>query len=105
MVQITVWSSVEVSSQREIKLKYRENYKDMDHTYRTRQSGQGCRNKLIIICIVMKVPKQRIQEGSQGGGHFCNLKLICLKHLVYGIGYGMEWYRDWQIQVNKIEIW
>ena len=53
----------------------------------------------------MKVPKQQNQKGSQGGGHFCNLKLICLKILVYGIGHGMEWYRDWGLQVNKTEIW
>ena len=66
--------------------------------------GQGCINKLIIISIVMKVPKQWNQEGSQGGGYFSNLKVICLKHLVYGIGHGMEWCRDWRLQVNKIEI-
>ena len=39
------------------KLKFRENYKNMDHMYRTRWSGQGCINKLIIISTVIYVLK------------------------------------------------
>ena len=46
--------------------------KNMKHPYRTRWSGQGCMNKLIIISIVISVLKQR---GIRGGGHFCNHKL------------------------------
>lgn len=43
---------------RSIKIEFRENYKNMDHVFRTRWSGQGCMNKLFIISIVMHVPKQ-----------------------------------------------
>ena len=59
----------------------------MDLAYRTRWSGQGCINKLITMSIVMYVLKQ---SGIVEGGHFCNLKLIHLKHLVYFTGSGME---------------
>ena len=46
-----------------LRLRFKENYKDMDHIFRTRWSGQGCINKSIIISIVMQVPKQLNQEG------------------------------------------
>ena len=62
---------------------------------------QGCINKLIIINIVVFVIKQ---SGIVGGEHFCNLKLIYLKHLVYGTDRSMELCRGRLLQVNKIEI-
>ena len=47
--------------------------------FRTRWSGKGCINELIIISIVMYVPKQ---IGIEKFPHYSNLKLIDLKHLV-----------------------
>ena len=44
----------------------------MNYIYRTRWSGQGCINRLIIISIIMYVLKER---GIVGGRYFCNLKL------------------------------
>ena len=58
-------------------------------------------NKLTIISIVMYVLKQ---SSIVGCGLFCKLKLIYLKHLVYGICHAMEWCRGRQKQVNKIKI-
>ena len=48
MVQIAVWSSVEAGGHRLIKLKYKEYYTNMDQTYRTRWSGQGYIDKLLL---------------------------------------------------------
>ena len=42
--------------------------------------------------------------GGEGVGHIYNLKLICLNHLVYGTGHGMELCRDQRPQVDKIEV-
>ena len=53
----------------------------MDHAYRTRWSGQGGKNKLFLISLVIYVIKQ---SRIIGGGHFCNLKLVYFKDLVYG---------------------
>ena len=58
-------------------------------------------NKLIIINIVVHVLKY---SGIGRGEHFCNLKLIYLKHLVYGTDRSMELCRGRLLQVNKIEI-
>ena len=55
----------------------------MKHPYRTRWSGQGCMNKLIIISIVMYILKQ---SEIIGGGHVWDLKQIYSKQLVYGTG-------------------
>ena len=52
----------------------------MDHAYRTRWSGKGYINKLLIISIVIYVLKL---SGIRGAEHFCNMKLIYLKHLQY----------------------
>ena len=38
-----------------------------------------------------------------GGGNFCSLKLIYLKHLVYFRGRGMEQFRGQWPQVNEIK--
>ena len=38
------------------------------------------------------------QRGVMGGRHFCSLKLIYLKHLVYSKGCGMKWFRGRQPQ-------
>ena len=35
------------------KIQIKRKLKNIDHTYRARQSGQGCVNKPIIIIIVM----------------------------------------------------
>ena len=53
----------------------------MDHAYRTRWSGQGGKNKLFLISLVIYVLKQR---GIIGGEHFCNMKSVYFKYLVYG---------------------
>ena len=42
---------------------------------------------------------------GEGGLHFCNLKSICLKHLVYGVDHSMKLCKGWQLQVNIIEIY
>ena len=73
----------------------------MNDAYRIRLSGQGCINKLIIISRVMYLIKLiRIMMA----GHFCNLKLIFLKHLEYSKSHVMERCRGRQPQVNKIEM-
>ena len=41
------------------------------------------------------------QRGIMGGRHFYSLKLIYLKHLVYGKGCGMKQFRDRQPQINE----
>ena len=53
----------------------------MDHAYRTRWLGEGGKNKLFLISLVIYVLKHR---GIIGGEHFCNLKLVYFKYLVYG---------------------
>ena len=53
----------------------------MDHAYRTRWSGQGGKNKLFLISLVIYVLKQ---SRIIGGGLFYNLKLVYFKDLVYG---------------------
>ena len=58
MVKVLVWSGLEAGDHKLIKIKFIENYKNMDHAFRARWSGQGCKNKLIIISIVMNVPQQ-----------------------------------------------
>ena len=50
-------------------MKFRENYTYIDQAYRTKWSGQGCINKLIIISVVMYILKQ---SGNMGEGQFEN---------------------------------
>ena len=69
----------------------------MDLVYRTRWPDQGCINKLNIISIVMYV-QNRVE--LWGDGCFCNLKLMQLKHQVFGTGCDMEHCRGRLAQVK-----
>ena len=79
-------------------MKFRE-YKKIDNTCRTRWSGQGYINKLIIISVVMYILKQ---SGIVGVG-ISKTEINSLYPLLYCTGCGIEQCRSWQSQVNKLK--